>query len=309
MTFGEACLRFANLVTARSTIEDSIREAIERIYEMGRWPGTTVELPLDASSFELDSATNEWFILFDDDIYDGAIGFRIGHKGYGIMDQTVLYKEEAGGDRCFIDCGVVDDLQTNVTITGDLTDGVDPVVFPTLLPVGDGWTDSGNELTGIGVAYALLPDGGNFTLQKYNDGVVLASWTGTGGATPDLCTFTTDGSATGTPVAALSSSTRFRKYRVPYNYDVNADEQYVLLKKEPPSLTSDDDILPIHSTGALKQAILAVQYEISGDENRAEAKWSKFYTFMEAATKQTEGPKRYYIGLDMCLRRKPSQRN
>ena len=44
ITLEEAIIRFEPLVSTRVQIEDAIREAVTRIYEMGRYPGTIREL-------------------------------------------------------------------------------------------------------------------------------------------------------------------------------------------------------------------------------------------------------------------------
>lgn len=210
LTFSDARTKFANLATTNVTIGDAIQEAVDRIFEMGRWPGTTVTLALETSDFIEEE--DEWFLYFEEEDYEGMIGFRDESRGWDIMDQTILFRDGVnGGDQSVVDYGTVDE---------------------------------GNVLR--------------------------------------------------------------RKYRLPLNFSPDAGTYIALIKKEPP-LLADDSVLPVQSLGALKCAILAVCYEYNSDEERAQLNWQKFDAFIKLAQRQTEGPKRYYFGMDSSLRRKPSQ--
>jgi hypothetical protein len=213
LTFGEAIARFGPLVTTGILIEDAIQEAVDRIYEMGRYPGTTVEIELQESDFVRDESLGVWFVFFNEQDYDGAIGFRDQNRGWSIMDQASLYKDGVNaGDREFIDLGSI----------------------------------------------------------------------------------------------AQEDGTDERKYRCPLGFDPAGGPYYVLLKKEAPQLQADD-LIPIQSVGALKCAVLAVCYEYVNDEERANANWQKFNEFITLSTKQVSGPKKYFIGTDSSLKRRPSQ--
>ena len=72
-------------------------------------------------------------------------------------------------------------------------------------------------------------------------------------------------------------------------------------------MLEDDTVIPIHSAGALKTAILAVCQEYVNDDDRAMLNWQKFDSFITKAAKQVDGPKRWSIGMDSSLRRKPTQ--
>lgn len=214
ITFSEAVSRFGPLMTTNVVIEDAIREAVTRIYEMGRWPGTTEEIELDETDFTLED--NEYFLLLDETEYDGMIGFRNRARGWEIMDQTILYKNKLnGGDLALIDMGTIE------------------------------------VASGDGVVYR-------------------------------------------------------RKYRMPLDFNPSSPPFYILMKLEAPEL-SDDTIIPIHSIGALKAAITAVSYEMVNDEDRANVSWQKFNQLMVITERQVEGPKRYFVGMDSSLRRKPNQ--
>lgn len=216
LTFCAAKDKLANLATTSVDIGDAIQEAVDRIYEMGRWAGTTVEVSLAESDFVFDSDVDAYFVSFDEAIYDGAIGFRDAYRGWSIMDQTSLYKDEVNaGDKEFIDMGTV------------------------------------------------TVDGGGYDVL-------------------------------------------YRKYRAPFGWVADAGTYFALMKLESPTL-EDDDIITIQSLGALKCAVKAVCYEYVSDDERATAEWSKFMQMMVMAAKQTEGPKKFYIGTDSSLRRKPNQ--
>lgn len=108
ISFAEAIVRFGPLVTTGIEIEDAIQEAVDRVFEMGRWPGTTQEVELlEADFVESDDGT-EWYYSFDEATYDGAIGFRNGSRGWSIVDQTALYKDGVNmGDREWVDLGTI----------------------------------------------------------------------------------------------------------------------------------------------------------------------------------------------------------
>ena len=102
-TFTEAQVKLQPIVTTDIDIADAIQEAVDRIYELGRYPGTTLELLLTEDMFE-ENSNGEQILYLDDELYNGAIGFRTNHGGWGIRDQEVLYRDGINaGDRDFID--------------------------------------------------------------------------------------------------------------------------------------------------------------------------------------------------------------
>lgn len=214
ITLAEAIARFGPLVTTNVQIQDAITEAVSRIYEMGRHPGTTEEVELSDDDFTEED--DEWFLLMDESSYDGMIGFRNKNRGWTIMDQTILYKNKVnGGDLSLIDHGTVE-----------------------------------------------VEVGGEY-FQR-------------------------------------------RKYRMPLGFSLDGGPYYALMKLEAPEL-ADDTVIPIHSIGALKCAVLAVSYEMVGDEERANLNWQKFNQLMQLSGKQVDGMKQYYVGMDSSLRRRPTQ--
>jgi len=216
MTLSDAATRFANLATTGIGIEAAIQEAVDRVYEMGRWPGTTREVVLDEEDFIEDADLKQHFVYFDEDVYDGAIGFRNDSRGWSIVDHTALYKDGVNmGDREFVDMGTVE-------------------------------VEEGEE-----------------TVSK-------------------------------------------RKYRCPLGWSPSSGPYYALIKLESPVMV-DETVIPIQSVGALKCAIQAVNYEYVSDEDRANVCWQKFDAFIKGAERQTHGPKRFTLGMDSSLKRKPRQ--
>ena len=108
LTLSEAVTRFGPLVTTDVTIGEAIQEAVDRVYEMGRWPGTTVQVNLVEADFIEDADLLEHYLYFNEQDYNGMIGFRNGSRGWPIMDQTILFKSGVnGGDRSVVDLGTV----------------------------------------------------------------------------------------------------------------------------------------------------------------------------------------------------------
>lgn len=310
MTYSQACARFYNLATTGISIGDAIVEAIDRIYEMGRFPGTTVELTLAESDFQFDEDINAYFLLLDDDIYDGAIGFRSDGRGWSIVDQAILYKDGINaGDLEFVDYGTVSLGAVSAEVTGTTSPdisgtyprGSDFGGYPsyTLGTEGaEGSTSIGRSLDGD------VPS--DWTIVKIIDlsPVTVASWQGTSVESPDLVTTWTPTGATGNPVVTLVFG-RSRKYRAPLGFCPDQGPYYALMKLDAPELL-DDTIINV-PVGPLKCAVLAVCQEYVGDDDRALLNWQKFDNFMTRSERQTHGPKRWFMGFDSSLRRKPTQ--
>lgn len=210
ITLAEARARFSPYLASNIDADRIIQEAVYRIYDMGRFPGTIKELALTDGSFtEID---NEYYLFFDEEDYNGLIGFRNESMGWPIMDQTILYRDGVnGGDHSIIDLGTSDE------------NGQDE-----------------------------------------------------------------------------------RKYRMPQGFSLDGGPYYALLKLEAPEL-ADDTLIPFHSVAALKAAVMAISYESVSDDQRAMEHWGKFDRLIKLSERQVEGPKKYYVGMKSCLRRKPTQ--
>lgn len=214
LTLSEAAVRFGPLVTTDITIEDAIQEAVDRVYELGRWPGTTVQVELADEDFIYDADLVEYFLHFNEQTYNGMIGLRNQSRGWSIMDQTILFKNGVnGGDLSVVDMG---------TVT---------------------------------VADVLV-----------------------------------------------------RKYRMPLGFAPTGGPYYVLMKLEAPVLT-EDSVIPVESSGALKCAIRAVCAEFVGNDAEAMSHWQSFDQFIKLSERQVHGPKKFHLGMDSSLRRKPRQFN
>ena len=214
MTFSEAAVRFGSLVTTDISIEDAIQEAVDRVYELGRWPGTTVQVELADEDFIYDADLVEYFLHFNEQTYNGMVGLRNQSRGWSIMDQTILFKNGVnGGDLSVVDMGTVE---------------VDEVLV--------------------------------------------------------------------------------RKYRMPLGFAPTGGPYYVLMKLEAPVL-SEDSVIPVESSGALKCAIRAVCAEVVGNDAEAMGHWQSFDQFIKLSERQVHGPKKFNLGMDSSLRRKPRQFN
>jgi hypothetical protein len=337
ITYSEACTRFANLATTGISIGDAIIEAVQRIFEMGRYPGTTVEIELSESDFVEDSNIGCHFLYFAESSYDGAIGFRSDSRGWGIVDHTALYKDGINsGDMEFVDYGTVN-YQTgtvsspdSIVVTGSIspdatetfTDRLDDVNGRQCFTFGNivmdseiGAIFSPGDASASGVA---VWDGELWKLAWYSAGSVdvgdVITWfSGSDVALPsDASGWTAGAGASGTPLFAFTAGTvepiivSSRKYRAPLGFPPNAGPYYCLMKLEAPTLESDT-VLPVASIAALKCAILAVCEEWVNDDERAMLNWQKFDQFMTRSERQVHGPKKFRVGMDCSLRRKPSQ--
>jgi len=108
ISMSEAIVRFGPLITTGLETSEVIQEAVDRVYEMGRYSGTTEEVLLDEGDFIEDEDTGYFSISFDETGYDGAIGFRCDHRGWSIVDQTALYRDGVNaGDFEFVDMGTI----------------------------------------------------------------------------------------------------------------------------------------------------------------------------------------------------------
>lgn len=308
MTYSQACTRFANLATVGITIADAVIEAVDRIYEMGRYPGTTEEVPLAAEDFLFDSDNEYYYVLFDEETYDGAIGFRNNHGGWGIMDQVALFKDGVNaGDREFIDFN-------SVGIFGgyDIAGTIEPEVDGRILVADDhngrasystdGEITPPTEGTWIWVYY----NGEGWTTARYDDGEAAYVWsTDEDVLTPDLAeTWTPIGGGEGNLIFT-SFDTSYRKYRCPLGWNPDYGPYFAMMKLEAPELEANTPILI--ATGALKHAVLGVSYEYTADDERATLNWQKFDLAMQRAERQTNGPKKWTLGMDKSLRRHPRQ--
>jgi hypothetical protein len=293
LTFGVAKTRFAGLVTTKITVATAIQEALDRIFEMGRYANTTREIALASDDFIYDSTLEDTFIYFPRSLYSCAVAFRNDKRGWNIVNQAVLYREFANaGDYKFVNMGEVDTYDDAIiVISGSLTDGSNSVVFPLM-------------------RYAGIYNGKPFyTPSGEDEGFVILLWTGTdwtlnfdGGAnlwsssenvaTPDLVTaWVSGGDATGTPVLNAVNVPQQLRYRCPQEGWLLDDGPFwAMMKLNAPTLSDDSDIIPITTSGAFKHAVQAVSYEYLSDENAADACWMRFERAMAGDEPISDGP-------------------
>lgn len=107
-TFATAKTRFAGLVTTKITVGDAIQQALERIFEMGRWNNTTAEIAIPDVDFIYDSALKETFLYLPRATYSAAIAFRNDERGWNVVNHASLYREAGReGDYKFVNMGDV----------------------------------------------------------------------------------------------------------------------------------------------------------------------------------------------------------
>lgn len=312
MTYSRICTRFANLASPAITINDAVEEAIDRIYEMGRYPGTTTEVPLASEDFLFDTDNEYHYLLFPESDYDGAVGFRNNSRGWAIMDQVALFKDGINaGDREFIDLGTVAGNRL-LLVSGDADPSIgDELEYAGLSDGGQrgAWSTDGSmpDAPASGNWTIVYWSGDQWAVITYINAIPVASWYGEENVqTPDLVTTWTPGvGASGSPVFSFSEAAENRKYRCPLGWDVNGGPFFALMKLEAPVL-EENTIVQI-GTGPMKHAILAVIYEYTADDERALLNWAQFDEKMGRAQRQTNGPKRYTLGMDKSLRRRPRQ--
>lgn len=313
MTYSQAISRFANLATTGIGIEEAIQEAVDRIYEMGRWPGTTVEIELAESDFIAGTEDHEWFVYFKEDVYDGAIGFRNNYRGWSIVDHTSLYRDGINaGDREFLDMGTIS-TSDNIVVSGILN----PSQIITVYPEVDESTGLTSYVSGEIYPRLILspvssppspPDQwGLYYIPTSGTLTGSSSWSATYISNPlNADNWVAAEGSVGLPVLTAEPSYNLRKYRAPLGFVPSDGPNFALMKLEAPTLR-ENSIIPIHSAGALKCAILAVCQEYVNDDDRAMLNWQKFESFIVKASKQVDGPKRWSIGINSSLRRKPTQ--
>lgn len=92
-TFATAKTRFAGLVTTKIQVGDAIQQALERIFEMGRYRNTTLEIAIPDADFIYDATLKETFVYFPRATYSAAIAFRNDERGWNVVNQATLYRE------------------------------------------------------------------------------------------------------------------------------------------------------------------------------------------------------------------------
>jgi hypothetical protein len=308
LTYAQVCTRFANLATTGISIEDAVQEAVDAIYETGRYIGTTTEIVLSEDDFIEDTDLNCYFVYLDESTYDGVIGFRCDHRGWGIMDHTALYKDGVNaGDMEFIDYGTI--TRNGSLVVSGITDPEE--MNGELVSVGtingkEAWsTDGLQENSEENWVIIYWSSGSWFMMMNGEESTPM--WVSNEDVeTPDLVTeWLPGGSETGDPVLTLNED-YVRKYRCPLGWSPSTGPYYALIKLEAPEL-ENDTVIKIASARALKYAILAVCQEYVSDDERALMNWQKFEAAMQRKEKQTSGPKKNHVNFESSLRRKPSQ--
>ncbi len=179
--------------------------------------------------------------------YASILAARVDAYPVDIMDEDCEFVpggrgeiELGRGDSRLIDQGMLDSEDPNspayLTITGTLTDGTDPVVFPALQKIagfvgslGDcAYSSDGSETpSGVGAWYGVFVGITGLGSLEYNqDGSTIASWTDPAPADitdPLTWEFVADSPATGTPIVRLipAGIIQQRQYKVTGYIDSN----------------------------------------------------------------------------------------
>lgn len=98
-------------------------------------------------------------------------------------------------------------------------------------------------------------------------------------------------------IAAPDGVLRHRRFRVSGAYD--GDEVRVLLKRKPPVLSSDNDIVYIGNTNALKHGLLAVIAEDNADLERAQYHWAECVRIFNEELGTLDVGHQFAINLDL----------
>jgi len=101
--------------------------------------------------------------------------------------------------------------------------------------------------------------------------------------------------------------TNKRIYQLPYDLENDTDIYRFMLKVQSPQLTSDSDEVRVRNIYVAKLGILAVGYQNEGDE-RAQQAMVDFLASANQGQKRVDGVKRRYVGLDLGLRHRPTNR-
>lgn len=198
---------------------ERVRAAAARHYDRGNL--STVITFSTTRLFDSVTAADQWSLDYDSDfpregtLYLDSVaadGITVARK---LMDNAVVSPPERIHRGCTIQLfyqiqgGAISDVDSypSMAVTGSLTDGTDPVVFPTLIYAGlqNGkpfYTDTGDLVTYDYLCGYDTTGSGGWVLRK--DDFVAGFWaSGSDTDTPDLATgWTAAGAATGTPTVS-----------------------------------------------------------------------------------------------------------
>jgi len=103
------------------------------------------------------------------------------------------------------------------------------------------------------------------------------------------------------------SGTNKRIYQLPHDLENSEDVFRFMLKIQSPEITVDSDEVRVREIYVAKLGLLAIGYENEGDA-RAPQAMANFLSNASQAQKRVDGIKHRYVGLDLGLRRRPTNR-
>ena len=265
--------RYQALVAPGNDIEffRLLTEADERLLFAGRWHWAREPLSLSV----VDG------VVMLPDAYHSIVGARINGHSVGVNWQESEWFEGGPGEfipiegasSFLVDQGIMENRAVSImTISGTLTDGSNPVVFPKLLStdVAGRWTSNGGDAPLSGEWYRFTsspPD--TVAAEKYVDGSGVCGWEGLYVSNPEDAVLAPLGSETGTPIISVE----FASSRVFKLTSTNADITTVdvLARYKPAVIDSSDDFALGPLPAALKQMMLSIIFEEANDSGNAEA--------------------------------------
>ena len=97
-----------------------------------------------------------------------------------------------------------------------------------------------------------------------------------------------------------------RIYQVPLSLEDSSAIVRGLFKMRAPTISTDDDRVPIKTAAVAKLGLHAIHYENESDDTRAQAAWQKFYNEMGLSRERHDGIKKRYISYNSGLRHRPT---
>ena len=103
------------------------------------------------------------------------------------------------------------------------------------------------------------------------------------------------------------NGTNKRIYQLPHDLEGRTEVYRFMLKVQSPTITDDSDQVGVRNIYVAKLGLLAVGYQNEGDQ-RAPQAMSDFLTNASQGQKRVDGIKHRYVGLNLGLRHKPTNR-
>lgn len=103
------------------------------------------------------------------------------------------------------------------------------------------------------------------------------------------------------------SGTDYRIYQVPRSLETSTEKFWFRMKVQSPTIAADTDQVNVKNLHVAKLGLLAIGYEDQGDP-RAPSAMATFLAHANQGAKRLDGNKHRYMGLDLGLRHRPTNR-